>query len=227
MKTELQKQLLTKYPEFFSHTKKKIYVGEKSMKEEVGELLAQKEIVEPIQFGFEIGDGWYTLLDELMGNIKWHLENENRNLANKFKYKWMWTLQAYIRRKHYKKEKLKALAEWIYEHAPRQKFEPIIVSVTQIKEKFGELCFYYYGGDDTISGMVYLTQSLSNHICEYCGTTINVGKTRGWLSTICKNCHAKIENRKNLTWIPNNDISVLTTKDLRDIDLANEERGLA
>ena len=69
MKTELQKQLLAKYPEFFAHTRKKIYIGEKPMEKEIKELLAQKDIIEPIQFGFEWGDGWFMLLDELMGNI--------------------------------------------------------------------------------------------------------------------------------------------------------------
>ena len=203
MKAELQKKLLVKYPEFFAHTKKKIYVGEKSMKEEVRELLKQKEIIEPIQFGFECGDGWYMLLDELMGNIQWHLKNENRNLDNKFKYQWMWTLQAYLRRKHYKIKNLKDLSEWIYDKSPRKKHDPIIINVTQIKEKFGGLCFYYNGGDDSIDGMVYLAQSMSYKICEHCGTTINVGKTKGWVYTCCKSCYDKNPRAKNLEWISN------------------------
>ena len=51
MKTELQRKLLDTYPQLFQ-TKQKIYIGEKPMKEEIQELLNQKEIVSPIQFGF-------------------------------------------------------------------------------------------------------------------------------------------------------------------------------
>jgi hypothetical protein len=187
MKTELQNKLLKKYPEFFQ-TDRKIYTGEKSMLEEVKELVGQKEIVLPIQFGFECGDGWYVILNTLMDNIKWHLENENRNRANEFKYEWMWTLQAYLRRKHYKKKKILAFSEWIYEKAPRKKQAPITLTVTQIKEKFGGLCFYYHGGDDTISGMVHLAESLSYKTCETCGSTKNIGHTKGWIKTLCEEC---------------------------------------
>jgi hypothetical protein len=179
MKAELQKQLLAKYPEFFAHTKKKIYIGEKPMWDEVEELAKQKEIVEPIQFGFECGDGWYWLLDKLMSTIQ-----------------------------HYCKDNKKPA-----------------INVTQIKEKFGGLSFYYNGGDDLIWGMVWFAEALSYQICEYCGTTENVGKTQGWFSTICASCRVKTPNRKDLTWVPNKE-SILTSKDLKDIDLANEEKGL-
>jgi hypothetical protein len=219
MKAELQKQLLVKYPEFFT-SKKKIYTGdstEQILKDTI-ELLNQKEIVEPIQFGFECGDGWYMLLDELMDEIQNHLENENRSRANEFKFRWIWKLQAYLRRK-----RLTVLAEWLYDNAPRKKPNPLTVSVTQIKEKFGGLCFYYNGGDDDIYGMTRLAESLSYKICEHCGTTINVGKTQGWIYVCCKSCHNANPRAKNLTWIPN-DTTVLTMKDLQDIDIANDEK---
>ena len=154
MKTELQKQLLAKYPEFFAHTKKKIYVGEKPMEEEIQELVKQEEIVEPIQFGVSCGDGWYWLLDNLMDIIK-HYCHDN-------------------------------------DVAP--------IQITQIKEKFGGLRFYYNGGDDMIDGMAWLAEHMSYQVCEYCGTTENVGHTQGWLSTICLNCREKTPNRKNLKW---------------------------
>jgi hypothetical protein len=199
MKAELQQKLLEKYPEFFQ-VDRKIYTGEKPLKEEINELLNQKEIVIPIQFGFECGDGWYMLLDTLMGNIQWHLENANRNRANEFRYKWMWALQAYLRRKHYKKKKLKALSEYIYDNAPRKKQDPITVTVTQIKEKFGGLCFYYFGGDAEISGMVHLIESMSYRTCETCGTTQGVGQTKGWIYTCCKDCYDKNERAQRLVW---------------------------
>ena len=204
MKTELQEKLLKKYPEFFQ-TDLPIYTGKNSVMEDVSKLLNQKEIVEPIQFGIECNRGWYVILDTLMDNIRWHLENENRNRANEFKYKWMWNLQTYLRRKYYKKKKLKALSEYIYDNAPRKKQAPLTVTVTQIKEKFGELCVYYSGGDDTIYGMVSLAESLSCKICESCGSTLNVGQTSGWIYTVCKSCYDKNERANKLKWISNDE----------------------
>jgi hypothetical protein len=48
------------------------------------------------------------------------------------------------------------------------------VVATQIKEKWSGLRFYYYGGDDYISGMVPLAEHLSLSICEECGVTHGV-----------------------------------------------------
>ncbi len=76
------------------------------------------------------------------------------------------------------------------------------ITITTIKEKFGGLNIYYSGGDDYIRGMISLSMHMSYAICEFCGTTDNVGKTKGWISTICKDCHSKIENRKYLQWEP-------------------------
>lgn len=79
----------------------------------------------------------------------------------------------------------------------------IQVVATQVKEKFGYLCFYYNGGDNYIDGMVSLAESMSHNICERCGTIENVGKTKGsWIFTICKNCYDKDERltNGNFTW---------------------------
>ena len=58
------------------------------------------------------------------------------------------------------------------------------VVVTQIKEKFGGLRFYYDGGDDTIDGMVRMAESWASNVCEECGKP---GKSRkgGWIKTLC------------------------------------------
>ena len=76
MKTEHQEELLKTFRHFFQ-TDLKIYTGEDTMND-VQELLNQKEMVLPIQFGFECGDGWYMLLKELMECIEWRCNPENR-----------------------------------------------------------------------------------------------------------------------------------------------------
>ena len=59
------------------------------------------------------------------------------------------------------------------------------VVVSQVKEKYGTLRFYYSGGDDTIDGMVSMAESMSGVTCEECGNpgTQNEG---GWITTLCE-----------------------------------------
>ena len=60
--------------------------------------------------------------------------------------------------------------------------------VVQIKEKFGELRFYYHGGDDYIRGLVDMAESISNTTCDVCG---DKGHRRndGWNQVICDRCY--------------------------------------
>ena len=58
------------------------------------------------------------------------------------------------------------------------------VTIDQIKEKFGCLRFYYSGGDEYISGMVTLAESMSGVTCEECGS-IGERRSGGWIRTLC------------------------------------------
>ena len=58
------------------------------------------------------------------------------------------------------------------------------VVIEQIKEKFGTLRFYYQGGDDFISGAVFLAESMSGSMCEECGAPGKQTKG-GWVQTLC------------------------------------------
>ena len=127
MKQELDELLCTKYP--------KMMVNRNSPMQETC-----------MCWGFECGDGWYNILNQLMGNIQHHID-------------------------------------W------RNKKEEVVAQVTldQVKEKFGTLRFYYTGGDDEISGMVRMAESMSGVTCEECSAP---AKTHGpgWIRTICKPC---------------------------------------
>jgi len=52
--------------------------------------------------------------------------------------------------------------KWHIEKVPK-------VVINQIKEKFGELRFYYSGGDQVVAGMVRLVENLSSKTCEISG----------------------------------------------------------
>ena len=95
-------------------------------------------------WGFECGDGWFPLINQLMSNIQHHLDWKNKDS----------------------------------EVVPQ-------VVLEQVKEKFGTLRFYYRGGDDYISGLVSMAESMSAITCETCGKPGT--RTRGsWIKTACK-----------------------------------------
>lgn len=66
------------------------------------------------------------------------------------------------------------------------------IRVTQIKEKYGSLRFYYDNGDERIYGMVSVAEAMSGYICETCGAP---AKLRGgyWLYTAC-DAHTREED---------------------------------
>ena len=143
------------------------------MKQELDELLCEKypkmmvNRNKPMQetcmcWGFDCGDGWYNILNQLMGNIQHHIDwkEKQRNWAIDFNSKAT-------------QEEVKVVPESIPQ-----------VTLDQVKEKFGTLRFYYTGGDDVIDGMVRMAESMSSVTCETCG---NPGQQRGggWIRTLC------------------------------------------
>ena len=111
-------------------------------------------------WGFDCGDGWYNILNQLMGNIQHHIDWNNQNFEKGYKQ---------------------------YKQVSQ-------VTLDQVKEKFGTLRFYYTGGDDEISGMVRMAESMSGVTCETCGAP---GKSRdgGWIKTLCDHHEAERQQR--------------------------------
>ena len=77
-----------------------------------------------------------------------------------------------------------------------RELRPVVeqVVVTQIKEKFGGLCFYYDGGDDKIHGMVRMAEAWADHSCEECGAPGTSGG-KGWIKTLCPTHRAEADAR--------------------------------
>ena len=112
-----------------------------------------------------VGEGWKDLLDNMLGQIQhhmiWHWENEcheNRVIVQDG-------------------EEPPEDKEWIQ--------QPFFV---QIKEKFGSLRAYYYGGDERIRGIVDATEGMSHKICERCGDKGYATKD-GWIKILCEKHH--------------------------------------
>jgi hypothetical protein len=185
------------------------------MKQELDKLLCErypKMMVnrnKPMQetcmcWGFECGDGWFNILDQLMGNIQHHIDWKLRQQRIATDYNAMAT-QAKAgnfdlfeenmkdtANLEYKEKRLAEIVAGDFRSVPNAVPQ---VTLDQIKEKFGTLRFYYTGGDDEISGMVRMAESMSGVVCEECGSP---GKRRGggWIYTAC-DAHTKPEHLEN------------------------------
>lgn len=60
------------------------------------------------------------------------------------------------------------------------------VKAHQFKEKFGEVRFYFDGGDDTCRDIVHQAEQRSLVVCDLCGEPGKLGNTGGWLAVRCE-----------------------------------------
>jgi len=144
-------------------------------------------------WGFECGDGWFQILNQLMGNIQHHIDwkERQREVAIKFR-KIAEQLKAgdstlfdesmkdMLNQDYVEKRKQELIDD------PLRELPELVPQVTldQVKEKFGTLRFYYSGGDDYIRGLVSMAESMSGVTCETCGKP---GTSTGgsWIKTVC------------------------------------------
>jgi hypothetical protein len=180
------------------------------MNEKLDELLCQrypkmmvnreKSMMETCMcWGFECGDGWFNILDQLMGNIQHHIDWKEKQHSRAIIYNEIaqagkssnTELFAELLAKEYA-DKETISADYIRKRReemienPLREVPKIIPQVTldQVKEKFGTLRFYYTGGDDEIRGMVRMAESMSAVTCEECGLP-GTQTQGGWIKTAC------------------------------------------
>ena len=188
------------------------------MKQELDELLCKKypkmminrnkSMMETCMcWGFECGDGWFNILDHLMGNIQNHINWKRSQRASALKYNR--SLQRAINGDRAGLIKYHTFgdqpSEQTYERVERDINEPKFrdvpekirqVTLDQVKEKFGTLRFYYTGGDDYIDGMVTMAESMSGVTCESCGSGAKTDWNSGWVRTICEPCQEARDKKR-------------------------------
>ena len=187
------------------------------MKQELDKLLCErypkmmvnrnKDMMETCMcWGFECGDGWFNILDQLMGSIQHHIDWKEKQRKWAIDYNEMAAQckagnfdlfeesMKDITNSEYKERRLAEIVAGDFREIPESIPQ---VTLDQVKEKFGTLRFYYSGGDDYISGMVSLAESLTGVTCESCG---NVGERRGggWVHTYCTPCEEARELARKL-----------------------------
>lgn len=69
------------------------------------------------------------------------------------------------------------------------------VETTQVKQKFGGLSFYTNCSDKYLNGYIDFAASMSNTICENCGSNEDVKQTSGYITTLCSKCLSKHKTR--------------------------------
>lgn len=57
--------------------------------------------------------------------------------------------------------------------------------IDQIKEKYGELCWYDHGGNEETNKVIAKYEYISKHTCITCGKSADY-VTRGWIEPYCK-----------------------------------------
>jgi hypothetical protein len=123
-------------------------------------------------WGFEIGDGWFNIINNTCGLIQWHIDQTRKERARLLK-----------------KQRNLADGEGMFDWELERLAKPVVrqVVATQIKEKFGTLRFYYNNGDDYIDGVVQMAEQMTSCTCEECGAP---GKSNGggWISVRCNDC---------------------------------------
>ena len=88
------------------------------------------------------------------------------------------------------------LHETCVELQKESKAENLDLYFTQIKEKFGGLRLYVYGGNENVYKIVDAAEKKSFTICEICGKSGELCSTVNWLKTMCNNC------RKDTNYTP-------------------------
>ena len=201
MKQELDKLLCEKYPKMMVNR--------------------NKDMMETCMcWGFECGNGWYNILDQLMGNIQHHIDwkekqrnwaIEHNNIVTQCRegiFDLFEKSMEGVLNPEYKEKRLAEILENGFREVPESIPQ---VTLNQIKEKFGTLRFYYTGGDDYISGMVSLAESISGVTCEECSAPAETHGS-GWVRTLCTPCEEQREARR--------------AKELEEYHAMNEQRKL-
>jgi hypothetical protein len=75
--------------------------------------------------------------------------------------------------------------------------EIIQIEATQVKEKYGSLCFYVNYSDEYVDGLIDMASTISSMTCEICG---NPGKQNknGWIITLCNVCREQKEKKDKI-----------------------------
>lgn len=127
-----------------------------------------------------IDDGWYDILYTTCRRIQNRIDNRERNRT--LTIKWNNDVEnTDLEWNRYGPREIRTVPDPIPE-----------VEFVQIKEKFGSLRIYIYGGDEYIEGVIDMAEDMSYMTCEKCGNPGTPSKT-GWIKVLCEEHHLERE----------------------------------
>lgn len=153
------------------------------------------------RWGFECDDGWYDIIDSMCACIQQHVDHTRKararalifNRAVSYAMKGdMSRITSYF----LGTKSISNASRYTIEQLDKITRDPLSamkkvpdacpqVVARQVKEKFGDLRFYYDGGDEYVSGIVTMACTFSSTTCERCGKPGE--KTRGgWIRVLCE-----------------------------------------
>jgi hypothetical protein len=131
--------------------------------------------------------GWLPIIDDLCGSIQEYIDHHRHSIDN----------PDYIEG-----------STWNYDDITTHKSIMVShdqVTCTQMKEKFGGLRFYENGADKIVDGMIHYAEYLADNTCQDCGSREDLGRTSGWISTICRTCAIGNGDRAMAAWKSKNE----------------------
>lgn len=138
-------------------------------------------------WGFECGDGWYTLIRHLCLRLTADVRREEADYA------------FYAAHAALPADERATAPQWIQDEAidaqqtarleKIAKLKAELPVAMQVKEKYGTLRFYVSGETEQQSAMIENAEAMSGIICEECGMTTGTKTyTTGWYRTLCPSC---------------------------------------
>jgi hypothetical protein len=186
MKKELEEKLYNEYPKLFKQ--RHLPITHSCM-----------------PFGCEHGDGWFSILNNACSVINWHIEQIRKSTALSKRYNRALKQAINGNTKnltYYYKTKLRypdeKVQEYVAKDIEKKQFReqwqqvPTPLVFSQVKEKFGTLRIYSYGGDQFCEGVIAMAERMSAVTCEHCGLPGKINNN-GWITTLCSSCR-KEEN---------------------------------
>ena len=136
-------------------------------------------------WGFEVGDGWYNIIDVLCGM----LYSDYRQAKDRYDH----LVEVGVGGVLYG---TKTVTQEVLDEAKAKLDEETakVPVASQVKEKFGGLRFYVNGATDKHWNYISVAENMSYRTCEECGAP---GKryTDGWHRTLC-DIHAEMDGRE-------------------------------
>lgn len=92
------------------------------------------------------------------------------------------------------------IIDYVEEYNSNYPKEEEQIRILDIKEKWGALRIYVWSGTKELYDMIDKAEKDSTHTCEFCGSTIDVGHTSGYVMTVCHDCVKAMAIKNNRTY---------------------------